>query len=142
MKKSTLFFCLAFGLSCLRTEGQETITQYLSGTDKDHTVAWDFFCTTGRKSGKWDKIAVPSNWELQGFGTYNYYTDKENPDEQGLYRHMFTMAPGWMGKRIFIVFEGSMTDTEVKINGRSRKIRRSCPPGRLLPVQIRYYLPG
>ncbi|HEY4335497.1 MAG TPA: glycoside hydrolase family 2 TIM barrel-domain containing protein, partial [Puia sp.] len=119
MKTRTLIFCLAIGLSHLQTEGQQTITQYLSGKDKDHTLAWDFFCTTGRRSGKWDKIPVPSNWELQGFGTYNYFTDKENPDEQGLYRHAFAIDAAWAGKRIYIVFEGSMTDTEVKINGKS-----------------------
>ena len=40
--------------------------------DKDHTVQWDFFCTNGMNSGKWSKIDVPSNWELQGFGSYLY----------------------------------------------------------------------
>ncbi len=51
---------------------QETETIYLSGTDKDHTVEWDFLCTGGRRSGEWTRIAVPSCWEQQGFGTYNY----------------------------------------------------------------------
>ncbi len=91
--------------------------QYLSGTDKDHTVTWDFYCTKGQKSGKWDKIAVPSNWEQQGFGTYNYFRDEVNPDEQGLYKHMFRVPTAGNGKHVFIVFEASMTDTEVKING-------------------------
>lgn len=109
----------ALALAFFSADAQQTITQYLSGTDKDHTVAWDFYCTTGRRSGKWDKIPVPSNWELQGFGTYNYYTDKENPEETGIYRHVFTVDAARRGKRVFIVFEGSMTDTEVKINGRS-----------------------
>ncbi|RZK78451.1 MAG: glycoside hydrolase family 2, partial [Pedobacter sp.] len=96
---------------------QQTIVKYLSGTDKDHTVKWDFFCTGGRNSGKWTKIPVPSNWELQGFGTYNYGHDKPKADEQGQYKHEFT-AGNWTGKRIIIVFEGSMTDTKVLINGK------------------------
>jgi hypothetical protein len=102
---------------------QQTIIKYLSGTDKDHTVSWDFYCTTGRNSGKWGKIPVPSNWEMQGFGTYNYFTDKENPDETGLYKYKFAIPAEWRRKkvpgrkRVFIVFEGSMTDTEVRING-------------------------
>ncbi|MFD1470675.1 glycoside hydrolase family 2 TIM barrel-domain containing protein [Hymenobacter caeli] len=96
---------------------QDTVVQYLSGTDKDHTVQWDFFCTKGQNSGKWSKIAVPSNWETQGFGTYNYYRDEINPDEQGLYKHSFRVPAATPGKRVFIVFEASMTDTEVKING-------------------------
>ncbi|MFB3905828.1 MAG: glycoside hydrolase family 2 TIM barrel-domain containing protein [Acidobacteriota bacterium] len=96
---------------------QETETIYLSGTDKDHTVDWDFFCTAGRNSGQWTRIPVPSNWELQGFGSYNYGHDEPKADEKGLYRHRFQVPSAWRGKRVFIVFEGSMTDTEVSING-------------------------
>ena len=98
---------------------QSTIQQYLSGTDKDHTVQWDFFCTKGMNSGKWTKIAVPSNWEQQSFGGYSYGHDKIKTDEQGLYKHRFIIAKEWNHKKIFIVFEGSMTDTEVKINGKT-----------------------
>jgi hypothetical protein len=96
---------------------QSTQVKYLSGTDKDHTVQWDFYCTGGRQSGKWTQIAVPSNWELQGFGTYNYGHDKVKSNEQGLYKHEF-LAGNWQGKKVFIVFEGSMTDTKVMINGK------------------------
>lgn len=96
---------------------QGTIIKYLSGTDKDHTVPWDFYCTGGRNSGKWTKIPVPSNWELQGFGTYNYGHDKVKANEQGLYKYEFLSESG-KGKRVFIVFEGSMTDTKVTINGK------------------------
>ena len=35
-------------------------------------VEWDFYCTGGNNSGRWTKIGVPSCWELQGFGTYQY----------------------------------------------------------------------
>jgi hypothetical protein len=82
---------------------QSTQVKYLSGTDKDHTVQWDFYCTGGRQSGKWTQIAVPSNWELQGFGTYNYGHDKVKSNEQGLYKHEF-LAGNWQGKKVFIVF--------------------------------------
>jgi hypothetical protein len=101
----------------LNANAQGTQIVYLSGTDKDHTVKWDFFCTTGRNSGHWDKISVPSNWELQGFGTYNYFQDTKNPDEQGLYKYHFNVDASWSKKKTFIVFEGSMTDTKVLING-------------------------
>ena len=59
---------------------------------------------------------MPSNWELQGFGTYNYGHDKIKANEQGLYKHEFFLN-NFKGKRVFIVFEGSMTDTKVMING-------------------------
>ena len=103
---------------------QSTETIFLSGTDAANTVEWDFFCTDGRNSGEWSKIDVPSNWELQGFGTYNYGHDWRNKDiklglEHGLYKHEFEVPASWKGKTINIVFDGSMTDTQVKINGKS-----------------------
>jgi beta-galactosidase/beta-glucuronidase len=36
-----------------------------------------------------------------------------------LYKYEFTIPAAWKGKVIRIVFEGSMTDTDVKINGKS-----------------------
>jgi len=96
---------------------QETTKTYLSGTDKDHTKQWDFYCTAGRKSGIWTKIPVPSNWELQGFGSYNYGHDKVKASEQGIYRYEFLMGK-ITGKKVFLVFEGAMTDTKVSINGK------------------------
>jgi hypothetical protein len=114
VKKSFLFL---FSLSFLvAAHGQQTIQQYLSGTDKDHTVKWEFMVSSGRDSGRRTTIAVPSCWEMQGFGTYSYSTDV-TPDENGSYRYRFHVRPQYRGKRIFIVFDGSMTDTEVKING-------------------------
>lgn len=104
---------------------QQKQIQYLSGTDAAHTVQWDFFCTAGRNSGEWKKIQVPSCWEQQGFGNYNYGRDyKTNGknarfyDEQGMYKYQFKVPASWKGKSINIVFDGSMTDTEVKINGK------------------------
>jgi len=115
MKKLLLLFLLSF---TFRTAFcQSTVIKYLSGTDKDHTRQWDFYCTAGRKSGVWTKIAVPGNWELQGFGSYNYGHDKVKSNEQGLYKYEF-FSEGWKNKKVFIVFEGSMTDTKVLINGK------------------------
>lgn len=98
--------------------------QYLSGTGYNHTVIWDFFCTGGRNSGFWTTIEVPSCWEQQGFGTYNYGRDYNTygrefkyADEKGIYKLKFTVPHEWNDKNVNIVFEGSMTDTEVKING-------------------------
>ena len=93
-----------------------TDSMFLSGTDKDHTVDWDFMVTSGRRSGESSTIPVPSNWELQGYGTYTYGYDTA-PNERGLYRHAFTPPEAWRGKLVSIVFEGSMTDTKVMLNG-------------------------
>jgi hypothetical protein len=108
---------LVFVISSLTVYSQQTIIKYLSGTDKDNTVLWDFMVTKGMNSGKWTTIPVPSCWEQQGFGTFNYFQDAINPDELGLYKYAFSTEPAWRNKKIFIVFDGSMTDTEVKIDG-------------------------
>ncbi|WP_425234530.1 glycoside hydrolase family 2 TIM barrel-domain containing protein [Ulvibacterium sp.] len=97
---------------------------YLSGKDASETVNWDFKVTDGANSGVWSKLPVPSNWELHGFGTYNYGHDHRNENrklgkEHGLYQHKFQIPTQWKGKTIHIVFDGSMTDTKVTINSRS-----------------------
>lgn len=98
---------------------QESERLYLSGTDKDHTRTWEFFCTGGMNSGRWTTIEVPSCWELQGFGTYNYGHDRPHADEQGRYRYTFKVPSSMKGRTVYLVFDGSMTDTEVKVNGQS-----------------------
>lgn len=121
--KAILLFLLLFFLSGF-SFSQQTEVVFLSGKDAANTVDWEFFCTDGRNSGKWTTIPVPSNWELQGFGTYNYGHDWRDENiklgkEHGLYRYSFDVPVKWRGKTINIVFDGSMTDTKVKINGRS-----------------------
>jgi len=121
--KNTFLVVLAL-FFCTILFAQKTKIVFLSGTDAANTVEWDFFCTDGRNSGKWTKIDVPSNWELEGFGTYNYGHDWKNKDiklgkEHGLYKYKFEVPSSWKGKTVHIVFDGSMTDTKVKINGKS-----------------------
>lgn len=115
--KKIYFACLLWAVS-LSAGASKTEIQYLSGTDKDQTVTWEFFCTKGMNSGKWSTIQVPSQWEQQGFGAYNYGQGDPINNEQGLYKYRFPVAKIWKGKKVSIVFEGSMTDTEVKINGK------------------------
>jgi beta-galactosidase/beta-glucuronidase len=69
------------------------------------------------------KFRYPRTGNLQGFGTYNYGHDWKNENkklgkEHGLYRYEFEVPRDWKGKTVNIVFDGSMTDTEVKINGK------------------------
>lgn len=113
-------FCILSMFFVLQTFAQKTEVRYLSGTGSDHTVNWQFYCTDGMNSGKWTSIPVPSCWELQGFGKYNYGLDKDSlkGKEQGLYKYQFNIPASWQGKVVNIVFDGSMTDTKVLINGR------------------------
>jgi beta-galactosidase len=75
----------------------------------------------------WKEIPVPSNWEVQGYGTPFYrnlgYTIKKDfphvmsePDKKytsfvernpvGSYRREFEVPAGWVGRRNFITFDG------------------------------------
>ncbi len=115
------FLAAAFCVLTTVAAAQTTETLYLSGTGLGDTKTWDFYCSAGMNSGKWKKIEVPSNWEQQGFGAYTYgrfYLDKtaKPTDENGQYRYKFTVPTDWKDKQVSIVFEGSMTDTEVKVN--------------------------
>lgn len=120
MQKFFFVFLFSNLLSANQLYAQQTLIQYLSGRDSDHPVNWEFYCTGGKDSGKWTSIPVPSCWELQGFGNYNYGREKPelHSNEKGYYRYRFQVKPEWKGRQINIVFEGSMTDTKVKINGK------------------------
>ena len=126
MKKvTTLLSTLALATTLAAQNLPQTERQYLSGRGCDDMVEWDFFCTDGRNSGKWTKIGVPSCWELQGFGTYQYgitFYGKAFPegiaDEKGMYKYEFEVPEKFRGQQVNLVFEASMTDTEVKVNGR------------------------
>ncbi len=98
---------------------QQTQKIFLSGSGNGDTKKWDFFCTAGMNSNKWTTIDVPSCWEQQGFGKYDYGFAKDSVrgKEKGLYKTIFFIPKNYKGKNINIVFEGVMTDAEVKING-------------------------
>ena len=127
----SLFFIL-YSLFFSPAGAQETKFIYLSGHGCDDMVEWDFRCTDGvvgnaseRCSGKWTKIGVPSCWELQGFGTYQYgmrFYGKATPegiaDEKGFYKTEFTLPQEWQGRQIELVFEAVFTEARVTINGR------------------------
>ncbi|HEX5398401.1 MAG TPA: glycoside hydrolase family 2 TIM barrel-domain containing protein [Verrucomicrobiae bacterium] len=125
-----LLLAVCFMNSLTAATGPGTQIKYLSGTGKDDGVLWDFYCTAGMQSGERKKIAVPSCWELQGFGVYNYgvafrgRNAREDvsqragfASEQGKYKTEFRVPSDWRGKTVRIVFEGVMVRTEVFVNG-------------------------
>jgi hypothetical protein len=129
---SLLAICALGGGSMAATgPGTGTQIKYLSGTGKDDGVLWDFYCSAGMQSGAWKKIAVPSCWETQGFGVYNYgtrfrignttdYATRPGyASEQGKYKTQFLAPEDWRGKVVRIVFEGAMVKTEAFVNGQS-----------------------
>ena len=78
----------------------------------------------------WNKIPVPSNWQLQGYGT-PIYTNKTYPFDKdpprihgangnptGCYRRTFTLPENWTGRRIFIHFDGVDSAFYLWVNGK------------------------
>jgi beta-galactosidase/beta-glucuronidase len=108
----------AIALLVQSVHGVETQRVYLSGRGKDDAVPWKFMCTTGALSGYWTNIPVPSNWDVLGFGHLTYKKDYSNSiTECGLYENDFRAPKSWKDNRVYLVFEGAMTDTSAKLNG-------------------------
>ena len=125
MSRKHFLGTILFLLTAWVVQAQETERQYLSGTGLGNTVTWQFRVSEGRNSGRWSKIEVPSQWELQGFGEYTYgrwykKPGVKNPSmEEGTYKRSFRIPRNWQGQNIRLWFDGVMTDTEVLINGQS-----------------------
>ena len=92
----TSFQIILFLFISILVSAQQTETQYLSGLGLGNEKVWKFYCSAGMNSGKWSKIKVPSQWELQGFGEYTYgrwyKAGLKNPSmEEGKYEYAFTV---------------------------------------------------
>lgn len=107
--------CLLWLVLSLQLIAQTSQIHFLSGTDRENPAQWDFQIDKGRKSGSWQKINVPACWETEGFGEYSFGTVPS--DEKAVYKHQFMALPTWQDKHINLVFEGVLTDAEVKLNG-------------------------
>jgi beta-galactosidase len=77
----------------------------------------------------WDRISVPGNWELQGYGT-PIYTNVQYPfpttdlprvpredNPVGLYRTAFPLPEYWEGRQVFALFEGVDSAFYLWVNG-------------------------
>ncbi|MBQ5582563.1 MAG: beta-galactosidase [Bacteroidales bacterium] len=116
---TAIFLGLCLSISSF---AQQTESLYLSGKGLYDTKTWQFRVSDGANSGSWKTIEVPSQWELQGYGQYNYGRmsgPRSMPiHEYGEYKYTFKVPSSWRGGDVKIVFEGAMTDTQVKINGK------------------------
>ncbi|MDR2854513.1 MAG: DUF4981 domain-containing protein [Prevotellaceae bacterium] len=77
----------------------------------------------------WTSMAVPGNWEFNGFGTPIYvntgfgfsknppYIDREN-SPTGLYRREFKIPEQWTGRHVFLHFDGGTNSMYVWVNGK------------------------
>ena len=79
---------------------------------------------------QWDEIAVPGNWQMEGYGPPKYLNLRNmcapaQPPEThpptnavGLYRRSFTLAMDWEGKQVFAHFAGVQSAFYLYINGK------------------------
>lgn len=106
--------------------------KYLNGQWKfnwvpKHTQAPNDFFKPDFDDSQWDMIAVPSNWQVEGYGTPIYtnvkypftanppYIDRDNP--VGSYRTTFTLPDDWDNKQVFIHFDGVQSAFYLWVNG-------------------------
>lgn len=86
------------------------------------------FYKTNFDDGSWATIPVPSNWEIEGYGTAIYTSahypfPKDAPhiphsdNPVGSYRTNFTMPQNWAGKETFITFDGVNSAFTLWVNG-------------------------
>lgn len=120
MRGPLFAFAVALALAGADASAVETLRLPLSGRGPSDAVEWDFQVTGGRRAGEKARIPVPSHWEQHGFGDYDYgmVPAEDKHKEDGIYQRNFTVPGDWRGMRVRIVFEGSMTDTSVSVNGR------------------------
>ena len=118
-------------LTCDRTQSPNV--QLLNGEWKFHLAPCPEevpagFQTENFDVSDWTNIAVPGNWQLQGFNDIPIYTNvaypfppnppfvpQENPT--GCYRHIFSLVPAWLGRKIYLVFESVDSAFYVWVNG-------------------------
>jgi len=116
----------------------------LNGKWKFNWVDWpqkrpvDFYKPAYDVSG-WKEIKVPSNFQVEGYGTPNYsnftlifkndfprvmstpsekYTNYKERNPVGSYRRNFAVPAAWKGRRTFITFDGVDAGFFIWVNGR------------------------
>lgn len=109
-------------------------TWKFSYTDNVRNIPLDFF-KPNFNDAPWKNLTVPSNWELQGFGTPIYtniiYPFPKNPpfvgndNPVGSYRKEFTVPDNWSDKDVLLHF-GSITGCAVVyVNGQQIGITKA-----------------
>lgn len=120
-----------------------SLCRSLNGKWKFHWVAWpqqrpvDFYKPSFDVSA-WKDINVPSNWQVEGYGTpyysnYTYIFKKDFPrvmstppekytaykerNPVGSYRRNFSLPPEWKGRQVFLTFDGVDAGFFLWVNG-------------------------
>ncbi len=108
-----------------------------SGNYLDLNGIWDFkyfddYREMLRYRGTdWDKVRVPGNWEVQGYGVpiyvnhpYDFCPRDPQPPAlpeafpAGIYHRTFTLPEGWAGRTVYLNLAGVKSGTYVYVNGK------------------------
>ena len=74
----------------------------------------DAFAAPNFADADWDKITVPSNWEMLGYSIPTY----DSVDNTvGLYRRTIAVPKNWAGQRVYWHFDGALDGAEIWVNG-------------------------
>jgi len=121
-----------------------SFSRSLNGLWKFNWVDWPQkrpvnFYKPGYDVSGWKDIKVPSNWQVEGYGTPYYsnftyifqkdfprvmstppvkYTAYKERNPVGSYRRDFTVPAEWSGRRIFITFDGVDAGFFIWVNGK------------------------
>lgn len=122
---------------------RSTFARSLNGTWRFHWVKRpeerpvDFY-QPEYDTSKWDKIPVPSNWQVLGYGTPIYrnngytfqrdwprveteppknWTAYEERNPVGSYKRKFEVPAGWKGREVFLKFDGVDAGFFLWVNG-------------------------
>ena len=82
----------------------------------------------GTDRSDWDKVEVPGNWTMQGYG-YPHYTNVQMPfknepptvpeeNPTGVYATRFEVPADWKGRRVVLHFGGAESVLYVYVNGK------------------------
>ncbi|MCF8226732.1 MAG: DUF4981 domain-containing protein [Bacteroidales bacterium] len=119
-----------------QTNGTDVVDDFfisLNGTWKFNwyerpELAPDNFPDPEYNCNKWNDICVPSNWQMMGYGHPKFrniaLTFESDPpripdyyNPTGCYKRTFKVPSDWIGKEIFLRFEGVKSAAYIWING-------------------------
>ena len=88
------------------------------------------FLSAGYNSSDWNKIQVPANWELNGYGTaiytnhgYEFKPYKPQPphlpekNPVGVYRKVINIPENWDGREVYLNIGGAKSGCYLYVNG-------------------------
>lgn len=75
----------------------------------------DAFTRTDFKDATWDRVSVPSNWEMAGYSLPTYDAVDRTA---GLYRRWVAIPAAFAGKRVLWRFDGVLDGAEIYVNGK------------------------